>query len=151
MADFDADNLIWFEVSPKGEESFYLDLTQGDSEVRGTYLVHGLSEKVDPVISVYIINPQGKVIFARRNKSLGEFGFNSTGTGQYKFIFSNVRHKNHKQVLFSLQNSEEQIQDNFSGEDWTEEELSQVDLEEMEGFFSEIENLTKELHSGIML
>lgn len=70
---------------------FYLDLRRKDMEVKGMWMVTTDDPNVDPVISVFITDPENKLIFVKTKKSLGQFGFNSTIPGEYKIIFSNLR------------------------------------------------------------
>ena len=62
---------------------------------------------IDPIISVFIQDPQNKVIYAKKKRSLGQFKFNTTFKGEYKFMFSNLKSKDEKTVLISIHNQEE--------------------------------------------
>ena len=91
MNQFDPDELLKFTVFAKGEEMFYLDLKRKNMEVKGMWMVTAPDPNIDPIISVFITDPNNKLIFIKTKKSLGQFGFNSTVPGEYKIIFSNLR------------------------------------------------------------
>ena len=56
------------------------------------------SPKTDPVISVFIQDPSGKVIFAKKKRSMGHFSFKTTELGEYRFLFMNTKSKDEKSV-----------------------------------------------------
>lgn len=58
--------------------------------IRGAYFAGSSSEK-KPIIDVFILDPNRKVIFSRRRMQEGIFRFNATVPGTYSFIFSNLK------------------------------------------------------------
>lgn len=58
--------------------------------IRGAYFLTGAAES-KPNIDFFILDPNRKVIYARRKKTEGIFRFNSTIAGAYSFIFSNLK------------------------------------------------------------
>ena len=71
MEQFDPDELLKFTVFAKGEETFYLDLARKNQEVKGMWMTSTKDANHDPIISVFIQDPTGKLIFTKLKKSLG--------------------------------------------------------------------------------
>ena len=75
MNDFDPDNMLKFEVEAKGEETFYLTLEKSDTKIKGFYMVSAEGHHVDPVISVYVLDPESKIMYSKKKRSMGQFEF----------------------------------------------------------------------------
>ena len=107
LEDFQPDNLLNFDLEPQGEDTYYVHCDKVGKEMKGIFMVNAASPKIDPVISVFIQDPSGKVIYAKKKRSLGQFQFTTTEKGEYKFMFVNTKSKDEKNVMFSIHNQEE--------------------------------------------
>eukprot|EP00349_Pseudokeronopsis_sp_Brazil_P000876 CAMPEP_0202961538 /NCGR_PEP_ID=MMETSP1396-20130829/5596_1 /ASSEMBLY_ACC=CAM_ASM_000872 /TAXON_ID= /ORGANISM="Pseudokeronopsis sp., Strain Brazil" /LENGTH=86 /DNA_ID=CAMNT_0049681425 /DNA_START=320 /DNA_END=580 /DNA_ORIENTATION=- len=82
--------------------------------VRGAYFVG--DGPADKNIDFFVFDPDGIVIFTRRQKEEGIFRFNTTKAGTYAFTFSNLRDKKSiKEVTLAIHtpgnDGEEDMQD----------------------------------------
>lgn len=74
--------------------------------IRGAYFV-GKSTTSNKLIDFFIVNPKNKVIFSRRKAEEGIFRFNTTMSGRYSFIFSNIKdRKSYKDVTIAIHTPE---------------------------------------------
>lgn len=101
---FEPDNLLKFDIEPQGEDTYYVHCEKPGKEIKGIFMVSAENYNIDPVISVFIQDPSGKVIYAKKKRSLGQLKFQTTEPGEYKFMFSNIKSKDEKTVVISLHN-----------------------------------------------
>lgn len=84
-------------------QSLHEDAPEEPIFMRGTYFVNveaGSTPDTDHfLIDFFILDPNYKVIFSRRGKEDGLFGFNSTMPGQYSFVFSNMGDRVYKKTV----------------------------------------------------
>ena len=102
--EFDPDTVVKFDIEAGGEDTYYLHLNRPGTEVMGLFMVSAATFDIDPIVSIYVTDPNGKFMYSKRGKSLDRFSFESTMAGEYKFVFSNLKHKHEKTVTFSLHN-----------------------------------------------
>lgn len=107
MDHFDHQHMLNFIVNGKGEEMFFMDMKFRDKEITIMYFVSNPDPEVDPIISVFVEDPEGTLIKTRLKKSLGQFTVKTKSKGEHKIIFSNVRHKDKKFIKFAFYNQEE--------------------------------------------
>ena len=105
--EFDPETVIKFDIEGGGEDTYYMHFNRPGTEVMGLFMVSAATFDIDPVISVFITDPKGKFMFSKRGKSLDRFSFETTMMGEYKFVFSNLKHKDEKSVSLSIHNQEE--------------------------------------------
>ena len=73
IENFKPDNMLKFTVAKKGEESFYFHVKLKNKKVNGMFLVSNPDPDVDPIISLFIEDPEKKIVFNRLKKSMGQF------------------------------------------------------------------------------
>lgn len=133
MDHFDANHVLKFIVNAKGEETFFMDMSYKNKEIKIMYLVSNPDPDVDPIISVFVEDPDKQLIYHRLKKSIGMFTIKTTMKGEHKIIFSNIRNRDKKTVQFAFYNQEEEeaenavLDDEF--EDFKRELLVQKDKE----------------------
>merc|ERR1712086_29109 len=93
----------------KGEESMYFDFKLTDKKISGMWMVTNPDPEVDPIISIFVEDPDKKIIFNKLKRSVGTFSFQTKMKGEHKFIFSNIRNKEEKNLLLALYVEEEDI------------------------------------------
>ena len=107
MDHFDANHMLKFEVGGKGEESFFMDMSYRNKEIKVMYFVSNPDPDVDPILSVFVEDPNGNLIYTRLKKSMGLFTIKTRVKGEHKIIFSNIRNIDHKIVHMAFYNQEE--------------------------------------------
>jgi len=107
--DFNPSNMLKFKVNAKGEESMYFDVRLTDKKISGMWMVTNPDPEVDPIISLFVEDPEKKIIYNKLKRSVGSFSIQTKMKGEHKFIFSNIRNKEHKDLLFALHIEEEDI------------------------------------------
>lgn len=60
--------------------------------IRGAYFSSSKREEKGS-IDFFILDPERRVLYSRRKRSEGLFTFNTTRSGEYMFIFSNLKVK----------------------------------------------------------
>ena len=75
MEGFEPDNLLKFDIEAQGEDTYYIYCETPGKEIKGIFMVTAETYHIDPVISVFIQDPSGKVIYAKKKRSLGQFRF----------------------------------------------------------------------------
>ena len=98
-------------IDGKSEESFFIYVRSIGKLIRGMWMVNNYDANIDPVINVFIQDPTEKTIFVKVRRSLGHFALTTTVPGEYKIIFSNLKHEKSKDVTFSFYNQEEKERD----------------------------------------
>lgn len=71
------------------------------------YVVSNPNPNVDPIISVFVEDPEKNLIHTRLKKSVGQFSVKTRVKGEHKIIFSNVRSPDQKIITFAFHNQEE--------------------------------------------
>lgn len=104
MDHFDANHVLKFVVNPKGEESFYMDMKYFNKEIKIMYFVSSPDPEVDPILSVFVEDPNHHLVYTRLKKSIGHFTLKTKLKGEHKIIFSNIRNTDHKIVTFAFYN-----------------------------------------------
>ena len=107
MDHFDSNHVLKFVVSGKGEESFYFDMQYKNKEMKFMYFVSNDDEEVDPIISIFVEDPNKSLIHTRLKKSMGLFSVKTRMKGEHKIIFSNLRSRDSKDIMFAFYNQEE--------------------------------------------
>lgn len=105
--EFDPDTVFKFDIEAGGEDTYYFHSNKAGTEVMGLYMVSAATFDIDPVINIFITGPDGKFVHSKRGKSLGRFFFETKSAGEYKMVFSNIKHKHEKTVTVSIHNQEE--------------------------------------------
>jgi hypothetical protein len=59
-------------------------------QIRGAYFA-GSKTEGKAALDFFVLDPNKRVIYSRRKWSEGIFSINATKTGQYAFIFSNLK------------------------------------------------------------
>ena len=108
MEHFDANHMLKFLVNGKGEESFFMDMQYRNKVIKVMYFVSNPDPEVDPIISVFVEDPDKNLIYTRLKKSMGLFTVKTRVKGEHKIIFSNIRNKDHKIIHFAFYNQEEE-------------------------------------------
>jgi hypothetical protein len=108
MDHFDASHVLKFDVEPKSEESFYMNMNFYNKEIKIMYFVSSTNPDVDPIISVFVEDPNKHLVYTRLKKSLGHFTIKSKLKGEHKIIFSNIRNHDEKIITFAFYNQEEE-------------------------------------------
>jgi hypothetical protein len=93
---FDANHILKFVVAPKGEESFYFDMQFKNKEMKFMYFVSNDDPEVDPIISIFVEDPNKSLMHTRLKKSMGLFTVKTRMKGEHKVIFSNLRNTDQK-------------------------------------------------------
>ena len=101
---FDADHILKFVVAPKGEESFYFDMQFKNKEMKFMYFVSNDDPEVDPIISIFVEDPNKSLMHTRLKKSMGLFTVKTRMKGEHKVIFSNLRNTDQKEIMFAFYN-----------------------------------------------
>lgn len=91
MQEFDPAHMLKFVVNGKGEESFFMDMQYKNKEIKIMYIVSNPNPEVDPIVSVFVEDPNKNLIHTRLKKSMGQFSVKTRTKGEHKIIFSNVR------------------------------------------------------------
>ena len=107
MDHFDANHVLKFWVNPRGEESFWMNMRYYNKEIKVMYFVSNPDAEVDPIISVFVEDPNKSLVFTRLKKSMGHFTIKTKVKGEHKIIFSNLRNYDPKVVTFAFYNQEE--------------------------------------------
>ena len=110
MDEFDPEHMLKFTVDAKGEETFFMDMAYKNKAIKVMYLVSNEDPDVDPIISVFMEDPEKNLIYTRLKKSIGQFNVTTKVKGEHKIIFSNLRSEHPKQVTFAFYNQEEDEQ-----------------------------------------
>ena len=105
--DIDIDHMIKFDIEGKGEDTYFMTVNQAEKEVKGVFMVNAYERHVEATINVIIQSPDEEVLFAQTKRSFGKFSFNSTVSGEYKLIFSNLQSTYDKGLLLGIYNQEE--------------------------------------------
>ena len=63
--------MLRFDVKPRDEESFFIDVEQKDNVFQGFYSV--LTENYDdvPSINLFVLDPDGKIAHSKMNRAIG--------------------------------------------------------------------------------
>jgi hypothetical protein len=104
--EFDPDTVIKFDLEGGGEDTYYMHFNRAGTEVMGLFTVSAATFDIDPIISVFVTDPNGKFMYSKRGRSLDRFSFETTEMGEYKLVFSNLKHKDEKSVKLSIHNQE---------------------------------------------
>lgn len=77
------------------------DVNEKETYIRGAYFVNAPpgTEKKDKLIDFFILDPNYQVIYSHRRREEGIFRFNTTITGQYSFVFSNMKDRVNKKYV----------------------------------------------------
>ena len=70
----------------------------------GLFTVSAATFDIDPILTVFVIDPSGKKMYSKWGKSLDRFSFQTTMMGEYKFVFTNIGYKQEKSVTLSIHN-----------------------------------------------
>ena len=108
MEHFDPDHMLKFVVNGKGEESFWMNMEYRNKEIKLMYFVSNPDPNVDPIVSIFVEDPEKNLIYTRLKRSLGQTTIKTKKKGQHKIIFSNLRSPDKKIVTFAFYNSEEE-------------------------------------------
>lgn len=84
-----------------------MDMKYRNKEIKIMYIVSNMNPDVDPIISVFVEDPDKNLIHTRLKKSVGQFSVKTKTKGEHKIIFSNVRGKEEKIISFAFFNQEE--------------------------------------------
>ena len=71
MDHFDPDHMLKFIVNKKGEETFVFDMKYKDKEIKIMYYVSNPDDNVDPIVSVFMEDPEKNLIYTRLKRSIG--------------------------------------------------------------------------------
>lgn len=133
MDHFDANHVLKFMVNARGEESFFMNMKYFNKEIKIMYFVSSPDPEVDPIISVFVEDPNSHLVYTRLKKSLGHFTIKTKLKGEHKIVFSNVRNVDHKIITFAFYNQEEEEAEmellNQDFEDYKRDLLVQKDKE----------------------
>jgi len=133
MDHFDADHVLKFDVRAKGEESLMMDMKYYNKEIKIMYFVSHPDPEVDPILSVFIEDPNHHLVYTRLKKSMGHFTIKTKLKGEHKIVFSNLRSYDFKIVTLAYYNQEEDETDqeliNMEFDDFKREMLVQKDQE----------------------
>lgn len=111
MEHFSPDHMLKFVVNGKGEEMFFMNMDYRNKEIKIMYTVSNPDPEVDPIISLFIEDPEKNLIFTRLKKSVGQASIKTRVKGQHKIVFSNLRSPDKKTVTFAYYNQEEEEQE----------------------------------------
>ena len=71
MEHFSPDHMLKFIVNAKGEEMFFMNMEYKNKEIKIMYSVSNPDPEVDPIVSLFIEDPEKNLIFTRLKKSIG--------------------------------------------------------------------------------
>ena len=72
------------------------------------YSVSNPDPEVDPIISLFIEDPEKNLIYTRLKKSIGQATIKTRVKGKHKIVFSNIRSEHQKTVTMAFYNQEEE-------------------------------------------
>ena len=86
------------------------DAPQESVYVRGAYFVNNaggtglnradvITARKDKTIDFFVLDPSYKVVYSKRNNDEGIFRFNTTKSGQYTYVFSNMGDRVHSKTV----------------------------------------------------
>jgi len=98
MSDFVPEDMLTVEINPREEISIHEDVDKKETFIRGAFFVNAApgTDKADKLIDFFILDPNYQVIHSQRKHEEGIFRFNASMTGQYSFVFSNMKDRNNK-------------------------------------------------------
>ncbi|CAG9334712.1 unnamed protein product [Blepharisma stoltei] len=108
MKDFVPDEMITFEMVPRGEDEFYADITISPSHVRGAWFI---SSKETTDIDFFVVDPRDRVLIELRKRKEAVFWFDAMYKGQYFLRFKNysLLQKHYVTLALHTGNSTEEI------------------------------------------
>ena len=101
MHDFNPDLLVTVPVSARSDEFFYEDISTVGTLIRGAYFVIGAEDdEMHTGVDFVVTDPNGSIVYERRDKVEGVFSYNANVTGSYSFMIGNHKWLKSKQVTF---------------------------------------------------
>mmetsp|Transcript_20557 Transcript_20557/g.44926 ORF Transcript_20557/g.44926 Transcript_20557/m.44926 type:complete len:288 (+) Transcript_20557:79-942(+) len=101
MEGFVPELLLTFPLAARSDEFFYEDLPGGQPVLfRGGFFASAADETSS--VEFTITNPDGEVIFEKKDEAEGLFHFHAEAAGTYTFIVSNHKWMQEKMVTFAL-------------------------------------------------
>ena len=95
MSDFVPEDMLSVQINAGDEVSLHEDAPQESIYMRGAYFVSaplGTDDK-EKLIDFFVLDPNYRVIYSKRQQEEGLFRFNTTMQGSYSFVFSNMKDK----------------------------------------------------------
>lgn len=135
MHDFHPDLLVTVPVAARSDEFFYEDVKSSGTLIRGAYFVIGSeNDETHTGIDFVITDPEGEIIYERRDKVEGVFGLTANKTGTYSLMVGNHKWMSGKQVTLLVGIGKHQA-------------LKSDDLNPLTEGMSSIESTLKEIQS----
>lgn len=101
MHDFNPDLLVTVPVAARSDEFFYEDVAIAGTLIRGAYFVIGSEdEEAHTGIDFVLTDPNGGIIYERRDHVEGVFSHHANVTGTYSLMIGNHKWMSSKQVTF---------------------------------------------------
>ena len=75
---FDPEHMLRFDVQPRDEETFFIDVERDDNIMQGFFSVMTDNFDDEPSINIFIMDPKGGVAYSKMKKSIGQFDFKTT-------------------------------------------------------------------------
>lgn len=99
MKNFNPELLVTVPISARSDEFFYEDVSEPGSLIRGAYFVIGSeTEQEHTGVDFVVTDPDGAVVYERRDKAEGVFSHNTTKKGTYSIMIGNHKWMSAKQV-----------------------------------------------------
>jgi hypothetical protein len=67
--------VIKFDIEAGGEDTYYMHFNRAGTEVMGLFTVSAATFDIDPILTVFVIDPSGKKMYSKWGKSLDRFSF----------------------------------------------------------------------------
>lgn len=135
MRDFTPDLLVTVPVGSRSDEFFYEDVTVPGTLMRGAYFViDSLRDSGKSGVDLVITDPEGAIIYERKDKVEGVFTITANKTGTYSLMIGNHKWMTAKQVTVLMGVGEQKS-------------LKSTDLDSLTEGIMQIENTVKEVQS----
>jgi hypothetical protein len=103
MKNFNPDLLVTVPMAARSDEFFYEDVTEPGGLIRGAYFVIGSEKEEDHTgVDFVVTDPDGAIVYERRDKSEGVFSHTTAKKGTYSIMIGNHKWISGKQVTLLM-------------------------------------------------